>query len=430
MKLRELHPREAISETMHRIYTFGMTTTSGGNISIREPDGTIWITPSAVDKGGLRPEEIATVLPDGTVEGPYPPSSELPFHRAIYEARPEMGAIIHAHSPALVSFSIVRQVPNTTIIPQAHQLCGDVGYAPYELPGSRELGASIAESFRSGATSVIMENHGTVVAGSDLGHCFQRFETLEFCARIQIEAAGIGEPKGLTAEQLSLMSEEPRPLAERKPHTPSAKELALRGSMIEMVRRAYRQRLIISTYGTFSARIADDAFVVTPYGEDRYLLDRRDLVHVNRRGQEPGKLPSRSVRLHQRIYRDHPEIGAVITAQAPSATAYAVVGAELDTRTIPESYILLRDIPLLPFGDQFREGKEVSASLSEKRPILLLENDALLVTGGSVAETFDRLEVLEFSARSLNQSRPLGKLVPISDEEIKKLRGKFFGEFG
>lgn len=430
MKLRELHPREAIAETMHRIYTFGMTTTSGGNISVRAPDGTVWITPSAVDKGTLRPEHIAKVLPDGTVKGPYPPSSELPFHQAIYEARPEMGAIIHAHSPGLVSFSIVRQVPDTTIIPQAHQLCGDVGYAAYELPGSKELGATIAESFRSGSTSVIMENHGTVVAGEDLGHCFQRFETLEFCARIHIEAASIGEPKGLTSKELSLISQEPQPLSEQKPHTPTTEELALRGRLIEMVRRAYRQRLIISTYGTFSARVAKDEFIITPYGEDRYLLDRGDLVRINRRGQEPGKLPSRSVRLHQRIYKDHPEINAVITAQAPSATAYAVVGAQIDTRTIPESYILLRDIPLLPFGDQFREGKEVSASLSRERPILLLENDALLVTGGSVAETFDRLEVLEFSARALNQSRPLGKLVPISDEEITKLKGKFFGEFG
>ena len=152
------------------------------------------------------------------------------------------------------------------------------------------------------------------------------------------------------------------------------------------------------------------------------------LVQIDETGQERGKLPSRSVRLHRRIYREHPEIEAVITAQAPSATAYAVVGAPLDTRTIPESYILLRDIPLLPFGDQFGEGRETSAALSEERPIVLLQNDALLVSGGSVAETFDRLEVLEFSARSLNQSRLLGELVPISDEEITKLRGKFFGK--
>ncbi len=45
------------------------------------------------------------------------------------------------------------------------------------------------------------------------------------------------------------------------------------------------------------------------------------------------------------IYRDHPEIGAVITAQCPSATAYSITGRKLDTRTIPESYIVLRDIP-------------------------------------------------------------------------------------
>lgn len=430
MKLRELHPREAISKTMHRIYTFGMTTTSGGNISVRDDDGTIRITPSAIDKGSLRPEHIATVNPDGTVEGPYPPSSELPFHQAIYRARPDMKAIIHAHSPALVAFSIVRKVPDTTIIPQAHQLCGAVGYAAYELPGSEELGAKIAGGFAGGATSVIMENHGTVVAGADLSECFQRFETLEFTARIEIEAVAIGEPRGLSAEQLSLMREAPPTLPERRNHHPATDELELRGRLIEMVHRAYVQRLIISTYGTFSARLGDNSFLITPYGEDRYLLDRRDLVHVNDEGQEAGKRPSRSVRLHQRIYREHPDINAVITAQPPNATAYAVTGTTIDTRTIPESYILLRDMPILPFGDQLRDGAETSAALSRERPILLLGNDSLLVTGKNVDQTFDRLEVLEFSARSLNQSRQLGEMVPIGEEEIDKLKGKFFGENG
>jgi L-fuculose-phosphate aldolase len=87
-------------------------------------------------------------------------SSEHPFHRAIYAERPDLRAIVHAHPPALVSYSIVRQVPNTRIIPQANRVCGTVGFAPYALPGSERLGEQIAATFGQGHNIVILENHG------------------------------------------------------------------------------------------------------------------------------------------------------------------------------------------------------------------------------------------------------------------------------
>jgi len=114
-----MHPVEQINVIIGRIYRSGMTTTSGGNVSIRDDNGDIWITPSGVDKGSLTPKDIMCVKKDGTVIGPHKPSSELPFHKAIYETRPELTAIIHAHPPALVAFSIAHKVPDTKIIPQA-----------------------------------------------------------------------------------------------------------------------------------------------------------------------------------------------------------------------------------------------------------------------------------------------------------------------
>ena len=104
---------------MERIYRYRMTTTSGGNLSIRDDDGSIWITPARVDKGSLRREDIVRVRPDGTVDGPHRPSSEFPFHRAIYAARPDLRAIVHAHPVALVAFSICRRVPDTRLLPQS-----------------------------------------------------------------------------------------------------------------------------------------------------------------------------------------------------------------------------------------------------------------------------------------------------------------------
>src|SRR5688572_9523010 len=96
-----LHPRDALLQTMERIYRYRMTTTSGGNLSIREENGDIWITPARVDKGRLRREDIVCMRANGKREGLHPPSSEFPFHRAIYEKRPDIRGIVHAHPVAL-----------------------------------------------------------------------------------------------------------------------------------------------------------------------------------------------------------------------------------------------------------------------------------------------------------------------------------------
>ncbi len=109
MRFHLLHPRDQLVAIMNRIYNNGMTTLSGGNLSILDANGDIWITPAGVDKGKLTPQDIVCVHADGTVDGLHRPSSELPFHRAIYRCRPDLRAIVHAHAPALVSFSIVRQ---------------------------------------------------------------------------------------------------------------------------------------------------------------------------------------------------------------------------------------------------------------------------------------------------------------------------------
>ena len=147
-----IHPRAELTETLERIYSYKMTTTSGGNLSIRDENGDVWITPARVDKGTLRWEDIVCVRCDGRVEGLHKPSSEHPFHDAIYKARPDLGAIVHAHPVALVAFSICRKVPDTRLFPQAWHVCGEVGFAPYALPGSKELGQNIAATFAQGAT--------------------------------------------------------------------------------------------------------------------------------------------------------------------------------------------------------------------------------------------------------------------------------------
>src|SRR5687767_10972970 len=113
-----VHPRDEIIATMERIYRYRMTTTSGGNLSIRDSNGDIWITPARIDKGSLTRKDIVRVDSSGDSHGLHPPSSEFPFHRAIYEARQDIHAIVHAHPVALVAFSICRLTPNTRLFHQ------------------------------------------------------------------------------------------------------------------------------------------------------------------------------------------------------------------------------------------------------------------------------------------------------------------------
>lgn len=117
-----IHPRDQIVEMMARIYRYGLTTTSGGNLSILDPEGNIWISPASVDKGSLRREDIMCVTPKGEILGPHKPSSEFPFHNDIYKLRPDVRAIVHAHPPTLVSFSVAGQIPDTTVFPNAKSI--------------------------------------------------------------------------------------------------------------------------------------------------------------------------------------------------------------------------------------------------------------------------------------------------------------------
>ncbi len=425
MKFSLLHPRVQLVTIMERIYGYGMTTTSGGNLSILDENGDMWITPAGVDKGTLKPQDIICVKPDGTMVGPHKPSSEYPFHRAIYQKRPDFRAIVHAHPPALIAFSIARQIPNTRIIPQAHTVCGQVGYAPYRLPGSLELGAVIADTFAQGFDVVLLENHGVVAGGESLLGAFQRFETLDFCARTLIQAHSVGEVHSLTDDEIALTRKHGEKLPTFKPTFHTSRERELRQHIIDLVHRAYDQRLMTSTAGTVSARVDENSFLITPYGLDRLYLDLDDIVLIRDGQRERRKQPSRATRLHMAIYQAHPEIGAIISAQSPNAVAYCVTRRKLDTRTIPESYIVLRDIPLLPYGVQFGDGKKIIKQLGKDKPVLLLENDAILTTGATLMQAFDRLEVAEFSAQAVIATTHIGELVPIGAEEVKELEAKF-----
>ncbi|MGE4587523.1 MAG: class II aldolase/adducin family protein [Mangrovibacterium sp.] len=426
LDVKMMHPRDQILMVIDRIYKRGMTTTSGGNISIIDENETIWITPSGVDKGNLKARDIMCVTKEGKIIGPHKPSSEYPFHKAIFEMRPDLKAVIHAHPPALVSFSIARTIPDTNVIPQAKYVCGPIGYATYELPGSEELGKVIGKEFAKDFKAVIMENHGTVLGGSDLSDAFQRFETLELCARTIINAKTIGECRRLSDEQIDAFEDQiPRLLPEFEPGMHSSDEREIRAEITRIVRRACQQGMMISSYGTVSRRWRENDFLITPTNRSRWDIFPEDIVLIKDRKREKGKLPSRATWLHQEIYRKNPNINSIILTQSPYLMAYGVTGKKFDVRTIPESWIFLQDVPNMPFGSHFKNRSEIVDTINQNTPVVIVENDSVVVTGDKLLQTFDRLEVAEFSAKSLVMASSVGKLVPIGEKEIEELRKKF-----
>ncbi len=426
MNFQLLHPRDQLVAIMNRIYHSGMTTLSGGNLSILDENGDIWITPAGVDKGSLTPQDIMCVAAgEGRITGPHRPSSELPFHRAIYAARPDLRAIVHAHPPALVSFSIARQVPETAVIPQVCRVCGPVGYAPYALTGSEQLGQVIAATFGEGYNSVMLENHGAVTGGATLLEAFERLETLEFGARTLLRAHVVGQINVLTTEELALFDQPVSTLPEFTPTVHSSQERDLRQQISAATRRAVARQLMLSTAGVISARVDAHSFLITPTDQDRGALRGEDVVLVRQGQRERGKMPSRAVRLHQAIYAAQPDINCLITAQPPNVMAYATTGTPFDSRTIPESYIWLRRMPLLPYAMLYTQPEQIAATLSLNTPVVLVKNDCVIVAAQNVLQAFDRLEVAEYSARSLIDTAVIGPLVPIGEDELRELEVVF-----
>ncbi len=426
MNIQYIHPADQLVMFMQRIYDKGLTTTSGGNLSIKDDEGNIWITPAGVDKGTLTRADIVCVKPDGTIVGQHKPSSELPFHASVYNMRPDLQAVLHAHPPALVAFSIARRCPNLDLVPSVRKVCSDVQIAKYDVPGSDALGEKIGSVFASGCDIAILENHGVCIGAKNMFTAFQRFETLNYTASLEVLAKKIGNIRSLPTNAYRISNTQfHTKMDDFIPHTRTSEELAARRDMITLIRRSYKMGLFTATHGTYSVRLADGSFLITPFDFDRAYLEEDDLVRVKSGMKEQGKIPSRAVLFHEKIYQNQPEIKAILQAHPVHSMAFAVTDATFDPRTIPESYILLRDVKKLSYDQVYLQPDVTASAFSPVHPAMMIENSCVVVTGESLLQAFDRLEVMESTAHSIILSQEVGDIVHITDDEVEDLKVAF-----
>lgn len=163
----------------------GLVAACDGNISFRNPNGTVVITPSGVPKGELKPSQLLVMDLNGKIiKGNGKPSSETRLHLDIYKARPDVNAIIHAHPIVATAVTVAGLTFPSTIVTEGALVLGKtVPTVPYAAPGSAELAAACAE-YAKKADVFLMERHGAAALGKDLKEALYRMETLEAVAKV------------------------------------------------------------------------------------------------------------------------------------------------------------------------------------------------------------------------------------------------------
>src|SRR5262245_9295830 len=155
--------RAQIVEIATRCYNRGLLVAGDGNISVRVAPNRIIATPSAVSKGWMRPEMMCVVDLEGNLleSSKYKVSSEWPMHRVIYEARPDINAVVHAHPPYATGFAVAGLSLGKPILSEVVLTLGCVPLASYGTPSTRELTDAI-EPFLEFHDALLMANHGAV----------------------------------------------------------------------------------------------------------------------------------------------------------------------------------------------------------------------------------------------------------------------------
>jgi L-fuculose-phosphate aldolase len=172
-----------------------------GNVSVKCGDHLL-TTPSGVNKGFLRMDQIITVDWEGrVVRGEGQPTSELAMHLAVYRRRSGVQAVIHAHPPLVTAFSIAGVSLEDFILPEVVMSLGVVPTAAYATPTTSEVPESI-QGLIERYDALILERHGALTVGSDLMDAYNKMEKLEHSALVILTALQLGRVRQLPPQEV------------------------------------------------------------------------------------------------------------------------------------------------------------------------------------------------------------------------------------
>ena len=202
--MSEYEVRKQMCDIGQRVYNRGMVAANDGNFSVKIGPNEVLCTPTGVSKGFMTPNMICKVDLAGNVistDGKHNPSSEVKMHLRVYQERPDVNAVVHAH-PMYGTAHAIAGIPLTKqIMPESTIFLGEVPIAKYGLPSTPEIPDSL-EPFLQTHDAVLLENHGALAWGADLLGAYFKLEGLEFYAQLSFTAQMLGGAKELPTNEV------------------------------------------------------------------------------------------------------------------------------------------------------------------------------------------------------------------------------------
>lgn len=203
---QESQQRQEVVAVCRLLYERHLIVATDGNVSVRLPGGQVLTTPTGRNKGLLQAADLVLTDMQGRKLGGGPePSSEIRLHLAIYQARPDVQAVVHAHPPVATAFSIAGVELNPCLLPEVIVTLGTIPITRYATPSSEEGPAAIRELIGR-HDAMILDHHGAVTVGRTLEEAYNRMETVEHTARIELAARQLGGARALTDQQVAALT--------------------------------------------------------------------------------------------------------------------------------------------------------------------------------------------------------------------------------
>lgn len=200
--MTEFELRKQLARICHLLYERELIIANAGNISARAGRGRFLTTPSGTCKGWIEPGDFVVVDDQGRkLGGTRPPSSEFEMHRVIYEERPDVNAVVHAHPALATAFTVAGRDLGEPILTEGLLTIGRIVSAPYATPGTPAVGAGLRDLVRR-HDAILLEHHGAVTCAKDLDTAFWYMEIVEHTARTYLAAEALGGARTLPGPEV------------------------------------------------------------------------------------------------------------------------------------------------------------------------------------------------------------------------------------
>jgi len=194
--------RADIVEVGRRLYRRAYIASNDGNISVKIRDNQLLTTPKGVSKGFMTADMmVLTDLEGQKIKGELEPSSELLMHLAVYQNRPDVTAVVHAHPPTATGFAVAGIALDRAVLAEVVTTLGSIPIADYGTPSTRELADAVREHIKT-HDGLLLANHGALTVAGDLFGAYYKMETVEHFARISLVARTLGRERVLSRQEV------------------------------------------------------------------------------------------------------------------------------------------------------------------------------------------------------------------------------------